>query len=491
MDQDIHHFLTRVINPLITELSTVSQEGDSRTLRARSVGGSIRYSRVGGGDVALTKWLKSAREDIKNNSGDKDLEAVLDIFEEALIETYRFAYLTKNDEAVDILDDVIADVEDSYDLSIDNRIERLKEYVELSIDHDLDDRQGDIEFEVFSSGKYSYKILECINADVIELPKGMYQIRASYNGSSSIKMVDLTIDNSVSFSFGSEESDNEEDPGDPADEQGDAERSDRAEPAKSERNDAETQENRNILRSLASIPITAYNACVRLVTAAWGAAYSAAASVWTVVRRIASLIFTGVKYSLGLILISSLLLVFFFPGGSDMIMSGDIEEIPSTISSVVGLNTGFNTSKTELEIHRLINEERREKGLSALDFDRELREIARGHSRDMAARGVVSHESADGDEFQDRYEEAGYSCTVRHGLTVYQGAENVAMTYFRTSLENGEFHTNETDVAKGIVNQWMNSYGHRENIVVPYWEHQGIGVVKKENDAIYVTQNFC
>ena len=45
-------------------------------------------------------------------------------------------------------------------------------------------------------------------------------------------------------------------------------------------------------------------------------------------------------------------------------------------------------------------------------------------------------------------------------------------------------------IATKTVNGLMNSQGHRENILRPYFQSEGIGVAKS-GDEIYVTQNFC
>ncbi|MBS1128555.1 MAG: serine protease, partial [Nitrospirae bacterium] len=38
---------------------------------------------------------------------------------------------------------------------------------------------------------------------------------------------------------------------------------------------------------------------------------------------------------------------------------------------------------------------------------------------------------------------------------------------------------------------WMNSQGHRKNILTPHWLNQGIGVFISTDDTVYITQNFC
>jgi uncharacterized protein YkwD len=159
----------------------------------------------------------------------------------------------------------------------------------------------------------------------------------------------------------------------------------------------------------------------------------------------------------------------------------------------------FNRENVEYLIHEHINEVRAERDLSRLSFDTGLREIARYHSEDMASSGYFAHTSPDGESMGDRYQKFGYQCQVSSGGNQYTtGGENLAKTYYqaRISLQNGStvYYDSPGELAQGVVQQWMNSEGHRENILKPYWENEGIGVTITEEDgatAVYVTQNFC
>lgn len=162
-------------------------------------------------------------------------------------------------------------------------------------------------------------------------------------------------------------------------------------------------------------------------------------------------------------------------------------------------STEFNRENVEQRIHEEINDERTQRNLAPLSFDNDLREIARYHSEDMVSSGYFAHTSPDGESMEDRYQKFGYQCQVSMGDTQYTtGGENIAKTYYETTiaLENGStvHHDTPEELAEGVVQQWMNSEGHRENILKPYWNNEGIGVETTEEDgatAVYVTQNFC
>jgi uncharacterized protein YkwD len=150
----------------------------------------------------------------------------------------------------------------------------------------------------------------------------------------------------------------------------------------------------------------------------------------------------------------------------------------------------------EKQIHILINNERRNRGLSRLAWDDALNAIARKHSRDMAKRNYFAHLSPEGRDFIFRYKQEGYSCGIRVNLTVHLGAENIALNNLYDSITtvNGivyhEWNSQEK-IAETTVEGWMKSTGHRKNILTPHWLHEGIGVFIAPDDKVYITQNFC
>jgi uncharacterized protein YkwD len=150
----------------------------------------------------------------------------------------------------------------------------------------------------------------------------------------------------------------------------------------------------------------------------------------------------------------------------------------------------------ERKMHALVNKERRKQGLQSLEWDDALARIAGNHSRDMAKRNYVDHYSPEGRDFSYRYRQEGFSCAVREGRTIHMGAENIALNYLYgsvTTVNNVAFYdwNSEDAIAETTVQGWMNSPGHRKNILTPYFKSEGIGVVISPDDKVYITQNFC
>ena len=142
--------------------------------------------------------------------------------------------------------------------------------------------------------------------------------------------------------------------------------------------------------------------------------------------------------------------------------------------------------QAEIEVHRLINLEREKHGLETLGYDKELASVAKSHSEDMANSGYFSHETPEGLDPTDRASEAAYTCQYRIGNLIYSGiGENIHMvTGSSVSLWSPE------SIAETAVSGWMDSPGHRKNILTSNFSNEGIGV-SISTFTIHVTQNFC
>lgn len=80
----------------------------------------------------------------------------------------------------------------------------------------------------------------------------------------------------------------------------------------------------------------------------------------------------------------------------------------------------------------------------------------------MARRNFFSHDSPGGDDLVDRVKRAGYLS----GSSSWALAENIAWG-------SGSYAT-----PRSIVNGWMHSSGHRDNILSPRFRHVGVGVAR-------------
>ena len=139
----------------------------------------------------------------------------------------------------------------------------------------------------------------------------------------------------------------------------------------------------------------------------------------------------------------------------DLIYPGQKINIP-TISS--------STAAYEAEVVRLVNQKRAEYGLKPLSQDWQLSRVARYKSQDMKDLGYFSHTSPTyGSPFQ---------MMKSFGISYRTAGENIAKGYASP---------------EAVVNAWMNSPGHRANILNSTYTHIGVGFVSSGN---YWTQMF-
>lgn len=125
------------------------------------------------------------------------------------------------------------------------------------------------------------------------------------------------------------------------------------------------------------------------------------------------------------------------------------------------------TTTQENEVVRLVNIQRAKAGLPALKINWQLSRVARYKSADMANKGYFSHNSPTyGTPFQ---------MMENFGLSFTAAGENIAYGQ-RTPAE--------------VMDGWMNSPGHRSNIMSGSFSEIGVGLAKNSNGVCYWTQQF-
>ncbi len=166
--------------------------------------------------------------------------------------------------------------------------------------------------------------------------------------------------------------------------------------------------------------------------------------------------------------------------------------------TTTGAKLEFNPDVIELLVHKFTNEQRVMNGLEPVKFDFKISDVARLHSIDMSDRNYFAHENLDGLDASDRARDAGYRCFKWIGNSYYLGlSENIfrGNLYESMRLLGGvpvsyDWLNNEV-IAHITVDGWMNSEGHRKNILNSNFDREGIGVFIDSEDRVYVTQNFC
>ncbi len=146
-------------------------------------------------------------------------------------------------------------------------------------------------------------------------------------------------------------------------------------------------------------------------------------------------------------------------------------------------DSAARVSELEQKVHAGINAARARNGVSPqLRWENQLGAVARAHSEDMTRRGYFDHDNPEGLGPSDRIDRAGYSCWKG---THYGVAENITIELVSSSIDR---------MADGAVQGWLNSPGHRTNLLGRQYDRTGIGAsfgTWRGYKAAYVTQVFC
>ncbi|MEU8579020.1 sigma-70 family RNA polymerase sigma factor [Streptomyces asoensis] len=124
------------------------------------------------------------------------------------------------------------------------------------------------------------------------------------------------------------------------------------------------------------------------------------------------------------------------------------------------------SSSRSSQVIALVNEERAKAGCGPLTEDPQLRRSAQGHSDDMAARDFFDHVNPDGADPGQRITAAGYRWST-YGENIAKGQQTAA----------------------SVMTSWMNSEGHRANILNCSFKNIGIGI-HDGSGGPWWTQNF-
>jgi uncharacterized protein YkwD len=144
------------------------------------------------------------------------------------------------------------------------------------------------------------------------------------------------------------------------------------------------------------------------------------------------------------------------------------EKTPTRKPTISAPQVGAGLAAQETEVIRLVNVERDKAGCGSVQLDTRLRAAIRLHVQELGTHGdlYISHVSDDGRDFVTRAEEQGYNDP---------GGENVAR--------------GQRDAAD-VMTSWINSEGHRANILNCDFKALGAGAVKGVDGTIVWGQLF-
>ncbi|MGA8573425.1 MAG: CAP domain-containing protein [Desulfobaccales bacterium] len=135
--------------------------------------------------------------------------------------------------------------------------------------------------------------------------------------------------------------------------------------------------------------------------------------------------------------------------------------------------------KLEELIFRLTNDARRQNGLPDLEPDEALSEAAQDYSDELLKGNFFSHKDLQGRGPQQRLDEE----QPAKQAYAYRVGENIA------GFSRLDYSDTKT-IARMIMDGWMTSPGHRQNILQPLYTHLGVGV-SIQGTELRVTQEFA
>lgn len=152
------------------------------------------------------------------------------------------------------------------------------------------------------------------------------------------------------------------------------------------------------------------------------------------------------------------------PGISNIPNNTGISNVPNTPDTS---NVSSDIKSLENEVIRLVNAQRAKAGRAALTGNNEISDVARMKSEDFIKNNYFSHNSPTyGSPFD---------MLRSFGISFNAAGENIASGQ-RSAAETMQF--------------WMNSSGHRDNILNSAYDQIGVGVARDSNGNLYWTQMF-
>ncbi len=135
-------------------------------------------------------------------------------------------------------------------------------------------------------------------------------------------------------------------------------------------------------------------------------------------------------------------------------------DLPRFITKKAPATSNTEINNKEIEIIELMNRERELHGIKELTIDSKLMESAMAKAEDMVSKGYFSHDSPGGKTFRSFITDVKW-----YGR---RAGENIAKGY----------------IDEDVVEAWMNSEGHRKNILAENYEEVGVSVRIKDVDGV-------
>ena len=161
-----------------------------------------------------------------------------------------------------------------------------------------------------------------------------------------------------------------------------------------------------------------------------------------------------------------------------------------SIAGMKASNTSAeNIAWLERRTFNLVNDERAAQNLTVLKWNEDVAAVARAHSADMAENAFFSHAGSDGSNVSTRLMADGVYYWNSSGENILMEGGRIYYTNILGIIEWKTKYFTFEQLAQNATQGWMNSTGHRENILHEGYDEAGMGVYVF-NNSFYFTQDF-
>ena len=167
--------------------------------------------------------------------------------------------------------------------------------------------------------------------------------------------------------------------------------------------------------------------------------------------------------SLPLLITSLILLLASSLGAASATAPMDTVQPQAPVTAQSPRDPAATTDTLQTELLGLVNAQRQQAGSPSLRLNHQLNQAAQRHARDLATEGSLSHTGSDGSTMQTRIEATGYRWTAI-GENIARGQRN----------------------PEAVMDSWMNSQGHRSNILNPAFSELGLGYAEADGQQYWV-----
>lgn len=143
----------------------------------------------------------------------------------------------------------------------------------------------------------------------------------------------------------------------------------------------------------------------------------------------------------------------------------------STKPQTISVTSAVRILELERQAFDILNERRKENGLSPVQWSEEMAKVARLHSENMAKYKFFSHSGQD-------------------GLMVSDRADSLGFYRWKAIGENIAYNRGYENPAEFACERWMLSPTHRDNILNRRWQATGVGLAIAADGTYYFTQVF-